>query len=72
MMRYLVYKEIRHIQRSRGNQTALSESLNASTGGNKYYLTTNEVRKVLEEIDIGEARRQILELYGCHDLDEEE
>ena len=49
-MRHLLYKEIRRIQRTRGTQTALSDS-STSFGGSKYYLTKNEVRKILEEID---------------------
>ena len=62
VMRHLLYREIRKIQRARGSKTALSSS--AVSGTSNHYLTKNELRKILEELDIATIRRQVFNLYG--------
>ena len=62
VMRHLLYCEIRKIQRARGSKTALSSS--AVSGTSNHYLTKNELRKILEELDIATIRRQVFSLYG--------
>lgn len=56
VLRHMLYKEIRKILRSRSNKTALSASVNVS-GTNANYLTKNELRRILEEIDVGGIRQ---------------
>ena len=71
VMRHLLYKEIRKVLRARTNKTALSAQISVS-GTNKNYLTKNELRKILEEIDIGGIRKQVFALYGLEDEKESE
>jgi len=63
VMRHTLYKEIRKVIRARGNQTALSQSA-ASTGASSNYMTKNELRRILEEIDIGQIRQDVFAMYG--------
>lgn len=51
VLRHVMYKEIRKLIRARGNQTALNQS--SASGASGSYLTKNELRRILEEIDIG-------------------
>ena len=51
VFRYILYKEIRKIQRERRN---LSPS--PTNSAQKYYITKNEVKKILEEINTAEIR----------------
>lgn len=61
-MRHLLYKEIRTIIRRRATASNLNSSAVSGTSNN--YLTKNELRRILEEIDIGGVRQQVFELYG--------
>lgn len=60
--RHIIYSEIRKVVRARGAQTALSSSTSS-----KHYLTNNELRKILEELDFGKIRRGVFTLYGLGD-----
>ena len=62
VMRHHLYKEVRQILRSRVNDKTVS-SLQAS-GTSNNYLTKNELRRILEEIDIGSIRQNVFSLYG--------
>ena len=69
IMRHLLYKNVRQVIRNRGSKTALS------TTNSEYqtpYLTKNEVRKILEEMDIQQIRQQVFQLYGLSELQLEE
>ena len=61
-MRHLLYKEVRAIVRSRAASPGLAASAVSGTGNN--YLTKNELRRILEELDIGAIRQQVFGLYG--------
>jgi len=39
-------------------------SASAVSGTSSYYLTKNELRNILEEIDIGQIRLNVFALYG--------
>lgn len=67
-MRHLLYRDIRKILRTR--QT--DESNQAILGGSKHYLTKNEVRRILESIDVAGIRRSTFELYGIFEPHEDE